>query len=863
MESEGPGNTVTRVAVQPTDEGKRVVIEGENPLTYTFFRLVPEPLQLVVDIPQAQLGDSVQPTLEVNDEMFTEIRATETDGKTEVAIGLRELTKYDVQKEGNVVTVSFQWAGEGAGGLSTGEKEQEITEEPVVTAEAPAPETVSSMESASELVDVSADPSQPDMVVVKLKGDGEFRDYRAFALEQPARLVVDLQNIRRVFPQKSITVDSAYVAQVRLGDHPDKVRVVVDVPLEEVPGYRLERTGDELHVVVGKADVVKMAAAPPVEVPEVMPSPQVEEREPTRGAISGIDFKQLPEISRLIVSTPGKMSYEVTTSEPDTVVVQIYGAVIPQKWIRFLDTTEFASPVEMITPMNLVVADEPRARLLVKLRQMVAYEARQEENKIYLDFQRPEELRGDEPKPTKVITVTKTPAEEKEIETAAEEVAKAEVAKAPAEEVKEGRVGRPTAVTEPMVEEKVYTGKRMTLDFKDAEIGNILRLFAEVSDLNIIATDDVKGKVTIRLVDVPWDQAMDIILQANNLGMERIGNVIRIAPLARLSSEKEAKIKAMKATEELEPLATELIAVNYGKAGDLAPKVKDVLSERGTVTIDERTNTLIVKDIASGLEDAKELVTRLDTKTPQVLIQAKIVEANTNWARELGISWGGSYEDIVNAGDSRINVDGSSVGTRVVDLPATVGTGSGGAIEFAISNIANTKLLEIELSALEESGEGRILSSPRITTLDHTEAYIEQGVRIPYPKLTEEGTVTTEFIEANLKLTVTPHVTADGHVKMEIIASKDSPDFTQSVLGVPAIDKKEAKTEVLVKDGEVVVIGGVYTFDTSDTMDGVPFLHKIPLIGLAFKKTDKERETRELLIFISPRIVQPRRLAQG
>ncbi|UCC66563.1 MAG: type IV pilus secretin PilQ, partial [Deltaproteobacteria bacterium] len=347
--------------------------------------------------------------------------------------------------------------------------------------------------------------------------------------------------------------------------------------------------------------------------------------------------------------------------------------------------------------------------------------------------------------------------------------------------------------------------------------------------------------------------------QANNLGMEKIGNVIRIAPLDRLRKEKEARAKAIKAKEELEPLVTELIPVSYSKGADLATKVKDLLSARGSVTVDDRTNTLIVKDIGVNVEKAKDLVQKLDAQTPQVLIQAKIVEANTSFARELGISWGGSVTEDHTADNVHWEATGAASGDFVVDIPADVGLGSGGALEFLIGNIPNTKFLRVKLSALEETGEGRIISSPRVTTLDHTEAYVEQGLRIPYLKITEEGTVTTDFIEANLKLIVTPHVTADGHIKMEIKASKDTPDFTIQVQGVPAIDKKEAKTEVLVKDGEVVVIGGIYTYDKSTGIDAVPFFYKIPLLGWLFKKQSKNEDQRELLIFISPRILQPRR----
>jgi len=259
----------------------------------------------------------------------------------------------------------------------------------------------------------------------------------------------------------------------------------------------------------------------------------------------------------------------------------------------------------------------------------------------------------------------------------------------------------------------------------------------------------------------------------------------------------------------------------------------------------------------------------LDAQTPQVLIQAQIIEANLDFSRELGIQWGGSFIDqkkstnISTAGaSSGLTAPGSSTGSGdlAVNLPAAVGSGAGGAIEFAIANLTNTKYLQVRISALETTGQGRIISSPRITTLDNTEAYIEQGLRIPYMKVTVEGTSSVDFIEANMKLTVTPHVTADGYIKMEIKVSKDTPDSSIIVLGTPAIDKKEAKTVVLVKDGDVVVIGGIYTYTKSGSVDAVPFFYKIPLLGWLFQKQTKEDNKRELLIFIAPTIVQPRRI---
>ncbi|MBW2038867.1 MAG: type IV pilus secretin PilQ [Deltaproteobacteria bacterium] len=838
-----PQNLIKDIEVVDRDEGKRVVIQGESPLVYTFFKLIPQPLKLVVDIPQTGLAKGVPTPLAVGDEVIKEIVATEQDGNTEIYICLNKLVRYQVQKEGNLLYIDV---GKQSPLLAKEEKKKEI--EIVEEVPPPAKEEVAAKElaPAQSLVDVSVDKSQKDKVIMKLKADGRLGDYDTFALKKPTRLVIDLWKVKRKFPPKAVLVNSPYLKKVRLGDHPKKVRVVLDVPTKVLPPHRIDRIGDELRVVLGKEVEV------PVPKKEVAKEEKVPPLVPVTGEITGIDFKQLKDKSRIIITTSAKAPYEVVKGSEDTVLVEVKGMVVPPRLSRPLDTHEFASPVVMITPTNMVIDAQKGARVLVKLRRMVAYDVQQEDSRIYLDFERPEEFRVKKPKPLEVVTVKK-PAEVEEVE---KPVA-----------VERPKVAPPTPVRkvvpvipppEEELERKVYTGKRITLDFKDADIDNILRLFAEVSNLNIITTEDVKGKVTVRLVDVPWDQALDIILQAKNLGMESIGNVIRIAPLERLRKEKEARVKAIKAKEELEPLISELIPVSYSTAAELAPKVKDLLSARGSVIVDERTNTLIIKDIRINVQKAKDLVRKLDAQTPQILIQAKIVEASTNFARELGISWGGHYEDETR--EVKGEVTGASSGDFVVDLPAAVGSGAGGALEFLVGNLPNTKYLRVKLSAMEDSGEGQVISSPRVTTLDHIEAYIEQGLRVPYLKITEEGTVTTEFIEANLKLTVTPHVTADGHIKMEILTSKDTPDWSHVVQGVPSIDKKEAKTEVLVKDGEVVVIGGIYTYEKTGGIQGVPLFHKIPLLGWLFKKKTKDEDKKELLIFIAPRIIQPRRI---
>jgi type IV pilus assembly protein PilQ len=379
-------------------------------------------------------------------------------------------------------------------------------------------------------------------------------------------------------------------------------------------------------------------------------------------------------------------------------------------------------------------------------------------------------------------------------------------------------------------------------------------LIAEVSNFNIITADDVSGKITMRLVDVPWDQALDVILQSRSLGMVQVGNVIRIAPVDALNRENQAKLETKRARDRLEDMVTELIPINYATAKDIIPQIKGVLSERGDVKVDDRTNIMIIKDIPRNIPAVKSLVKSLDTKTPQVLIEARIVEANLTFQRELGVKWGFLAVD-GKVGGRQGTVRGGTSGD-VVNLPAQPKIGTAGVIEFLFTSTYGLRELDIAISAHENQGDVKIISSPKIATLHNKEASVEQGLRIPYRKLTTEGTVTTDFIDANLKLTVTPHVTNDGYIKMSIKAKKDAPDRSVVVDEVPSIDKKEAITEVLVKDNGVVVIAGVYSIEKNEGTEGIPLFSKIPLLGWLFKREAKEDKRRDLLIFISPKILK-------
>jgi type IV pilus assembly protein PilQ len=596
--------------------------------------------------------------------------------------------------------------------------------------------------------------------------------------------------------------------------------------------------------------------------------------------------------SRIVLSvSAADPQFEVSTPSKDTIAIEVKNAFVPKHLLRGLDTSAFGSAVNYIDLKNVKVGKANDIRVSVKLAEETPYETSKEGKEIFIDIKE---------KPKKTEARAEAPAPEVKKEERVAEVKKEEVKKEEKptpelkkEEVKAEEKPAPSIPTEKKVEEKpapsipvekkvegekkvveegtlqkVYSGRKLSLDFKDADIKNILRLIAEVSNLNIIAGDEVTGKITMRLVDVPWDQALEIILQTKNLGMTRVGNVVRIAPLDVLKKEIQAELEAKRAKERLEDLVMELIPVNYAAAKEIMPQVKSILSERGDIKVDERTNTLIIKDIPKSITPVKNLVKALDTKTPLILIEARIIEANLIFQRELGVRWGFLAGNNPQVGGGTVSsiLGSSTTGTvtqDVVSLPAvpraglgSAGAGTAGVLEFLFTHTGVLKKLDVAISAHENSGDVKIISSPKIATLDNKEASIEQGLRVPYLKLTTEGTVTTDFIDANLKLTVTPHLTNDGNIKMVLKVKKDAPDFTRTVEGVPSIDKKEAISEVLVKDNGVVAIAGIYTIDKENQNEGVPLFSKIPLLGWFFKRENKSDERKDLLIFISPKVIR-------
>jgi len=865
----------------------RIQIEGSESLEPPFYKLLSNPLRIAIDVPNIDLKQIKEP-VKIDNGTVGEVLTTQFDDKGRIEIGLAQMTNYNILKEDKNLIIDIEKVKKIAEVKEEAKKEEETIKEKeaeIIPTELKKEETPSvqplgtaatpkTLHKAKKILNILFDQKK-DFIAFNIIADGKLGDYNAFKLDSPPRLVLDIWGVDTRYPKNSIKIQNPFIKKVRIGHYPDKLRLVFESPTPQLPSYQINRINDKLIVSFGNV--------PQPSEPQILLQEKADERisPPKTQVKAPIDFKQMDHKSRIVVSLTEEPQFESQKISKKMVAVDIKNAFLPKHLQRGLDTSGFDSTVKYIDLKNVKKGKANDVRILITLREEVPFETTKEGKTLLIDIEKPKKIEA------KIEAVPEAKKEEGVVETKKEEVKKEEVKK---EEVKKEEekpipeLKKPEKVLPPVEEkpvtqpqvvkkvgeekkaaeegptEKVYTKPKISLDFKDADIKNILRLIADVSNFNIITADDVTGKITIRLENVPWDQALDVILQTRSLGKTEVGNVIWIAPLESLNKVKLAKLEAKKAEEEKEDMVLELIYLNYAIAKEILPQVQGILGKNGTVKVDDRTNILIVKDIARNIVLAKNLVKSLDTKTPQVMIEARIVEANLTFQRDLGISWGFLAEEksgnktqssVGGGTGSTSSLRGTDVTTRkLVDLPAA----GGGIFEFLFTSEYGLKNLDVVISASENKGDAKVISSPKIATLDNKEASIEQGLKIPYRKLTTDGTITTDFMEANLKLTVTPHVTNDGNIKMSIKAKKDAPDTSITVDGVPSIDKKEAITEVMVKDGGVVVIAGVYTNEKGDTTEGVPLFSKIPLLGWLFKKETKKDNRKDLLIFISPKI---------
>ena len=706
----------------------------------------------------------------------------------------------------------------------------------------------------------------PYNTTIQASVDGVIENYNSFKLNDPFRIVVDVWGVAQGTAASEIPVGTPQVKAVKISSVDRKLRMVVETPGDRPMPFVVSAEKGVLVLSVGGGAEEKIASTERLQ----------DGKAPGKGpAVVGIDLEDLPDASNVVIATAGDPPYQVSKKAGGVTLV-FKGAVAEKGLLRRIDARKFDIPVKAIAPsggkkgVTVAVAFAPGSPYTVEKRDgsvVVAFPKGAAEGKTDL-------------------VARAAPGSAPPVATADEEPEPVDAKAEPSSLQGSQSWGFLTGSSD--VGRK-YRGQRISMDFKDADLTNVFRIIAEVSNLNIITADDVKGKVSLRLVNVPWDQALDIVLRSKSLGAAQEGNVLRIAPLSSLRKEEQDRFDAVKQIEQsrqealnraAEVKATQeavfdTIPVSYSKASELLAKIKPLASKFGKLDSDDRTNVLIIRDLPQNIAEVRALVATLDTATPQVLIEARIVEVDTSFTRELGVQWGGSYREgsggtkygIIGAQDpSGASIPGGAVTAATtnpftaavpvpsyaVNLPAAIGSGAGGGIAFGI--LRDNLRLDLSLSALEASGKGKIISSPKIVTTDNKEATIEQGTQIPYSTVSASGT-NTQFVDATLSLKVTPHITPDGRVSMKLEAKNDSQGEVGAT-GQPAINKKKATTEVLIRDGETTVIGGILQISRTESRAGLPWLSRIPVLGYLFRKDTNSTRNRELLIFITPKILK-------
>lgn len=683
------------------------------------------------------------------------------------------------------------------------------------------------------------------------------------------RLVVDITNADVAGAKEAITqavgVVGGVMTQTFKTDAGQMTRL--SVALTKQATYRVRAEGSSLKVSLTPAQAT--AAAPG----------SAGANGPTDGAaaeLTDVRFERAKGADRVVIATSNVPAYSLGASPSGRVRLELKKTQLGKEHNKTLDVSQYKGSLKSVTTYYDAAAD---ATIVEIDREGAAQGTVSVDGKSLVWAFDTTQAKVPSPAAKPALRRTVTVARETN-QDAGPKVETSILGDEPQIEVKTGSEAAGFTATVNAQAAGRYQGRRIDLDLKDADIHNILRLLADVGRVNIVTADDVSGNVTIRMRNVPWDQALDVVLQAKGLGMVRSGNLIRVAPLATLQKERELRLAAAKQEYELTPLETRLIPVSYAQADELQARAKDLLSPRGSIAVDERTNVLIARDIAGNLNNIEELVRSLDTQTPQVLVEARIVEATSRYLRDIGIQWGGDATFSEATGNptgvafpSKVLMSGGNYDANTpsrglspfqgnvpqpnfaVNLPAATGTGQGGALGFSLGSIDNNFNIGLRLSAAEASGLLRIVSSPRILTLDNRDARISQGTLIPFSQISAQGVQTT-FQEAKLQLLVKPHVTADGSVAMHVKINRDEPDFNQtSARGDPTILKREAETDLLVMDGHTAVIGGIYTRNTGRNLDQVPFFGDIPILGILFQRRRASDTRNELVIFLTPRIV--------
>lgn len=678
---------------------------------------------------------------------------------------------------------------------------------------------------ATEVTHVSHSAGANGGVKITLATSGDTPKVSVFATESPARIVLDLADSTFSGNNDPVTVGMASVQQYSTVGAGGRTRLVVD--MSQSTNYDYIASNGQVVLEIGGTESAVAAS----------PGSTYATSSAYAQSVTGVDFRRGEKGEGRVIVNMSRPGTNMSVDEgSNRITVDLFNASLPDNLNRRLDVVDFATPVQFIDASP--ISNGVRLTLTVAGPfEQLAYES------------------GD----SIVIEVQKLVKD---------------IQKEEKEKIK-------------FFEEKKYEGTRVTFNFQDIPVRSVLQLIADVSDLNIVVADSVGGNLTLRLTNVPWDQALDIVMDARNLDVRKNGNVMWIGPTAEIAAREQQLLKAYQDRQILEPLQTVLLPMSYSKAIDMKTLIDEssssidseygLLSERGSVTVDERTNTLLITDTAERIIAIRELLTELDYAVRQVQIESRIVIASSDFAHELGVRFGVSY---LHAGSNIgvIGADGSAVDTLnpaidprddgLLDIPGypnryqvNLPAPTTNAATLGLSFLTGDVILDLELSALESEGEGEVISTPRIVTANQAEAYIQQGVEIPYENSTSSGATAVSFKEAVLELKATPLITPDNRIQLDLEIKQDTVgEIYQTARGgsVPSIDTRELNTTVLIENGDTVVLGGIFQDENASKEEKVPWLGDIPGVGVLFRRRANNSKKRELLIFVTPTIIEER-----
>ncbi|WP_249678239.1 type IV pilus secretin PilQ family protein [Pseudomonas abieticivorans] len=663
-------------------------------------------------------------------------------------------------------------------------------------------------------LDVAALPG--DRVELKLGFDGPAIAPRGYTTEQPARIALDMPGVVNRLASKTRDLGVGNARGLVVVEAKDRTRLIIN--LTNLAPYSSRVDGNNLYVMIGQGakELQGATAAPARTLPAASAPVAFKAPVPPGRAIRNVDFQrgELGEGNVVIDLTDPSISPDIQ-EQGGQIRVNFNKTQLPEALRVRLDVKDFATPVQFVNSS----ASGDNASIVIEPVGAFDYSAYQTENKL---------------------TISVRPLTNED-------------------------------VTRRNAEHFVYTGEKLSLNFQDIDVRSVLQLIADFTHLNLVASDTVQGGITLRLQNVPWDQALDLILKTKGLDKRKVGNVLLVAPAEEIAARERQELESQKQIQELAPLRRELLQVNYAKAADIAKLFQSVTNsgkagkteERGSITVDDRTNSIIAYQTQESLDELRRIVAQLDIPVRQVMIEARIVEANVDYDKSLGVRWGGQSNTSGNSnftayGGSSTTSTTTAAGTTTpfVDLGASNAT-SGIGLGFVTNNV----LLDLELTAMEKTGNGEVVSQPKVVTSDKETAKILKGTEVPYQESSSSGATSVMFKEAALSLEVTPQITPDNRIIMEVKVTKDEPDYLNEVLGQPPIKKNEVNAKVLINDGETIVIGGVFSNTQTKTVEKVPFLGDVPYVGRLFRNDTVSEAKSELLVFLTPRIMNNQAIA--